>query len=706
MQLIGIGDIVFFCFGAAMVGFYSWSRFDEPSCDSQSEYFARFKPRFSTSYTFYRRAKLGYVCAIVLLYGILSFVPELFVVLAGAGPNVIPKNVSPLVVALAIVSLQNAPVLRDLECRIRGFLHAFARIPECVRRTVARMRSSPFNFNFNANAVAAQTRKLNLRETSNMQLRAALTNLLNDDDLLHGWYSVGCVLCGLSDRNRDNTGIDSLFFELYQDELDSITARHVALAELVREHVTDCLKSKAAGSSGRKADAGEPAALREVRDLRERLYTLVACGVHSSIKHDGEGLELIGRLGFAVTPSDREHRSIVLPLIGLSVIALFVLSIVSSVWTRGFSESLKEQVGPDWIGAFGMIPTSMPGYITWSWQAAAFYFSAVFVALAIRNARIVQREWFDLDNLHRERPILRYIVPTLAGMAVGCFTLILIAVAGAPGFKASFSVLGKAIVQTLPWFPLAMVLPLIAIVLSDTPFESRGFWRTALVRAMYGAIIMALVGILTSGLSISNSVDAFAQEHHMEIPASVTEVRLYVSLFITSQIAVLVFVLCFVIQVADRYTSRTPRLAGQHVDIVTRQGPEFSILFDNAGEASLLAPKGKDIEAAPILCRGQWQMFAEGTAVRWNAEEGSPKAAGSFGLISSCGDSMIYEGYVEQFSAKADFFAQVRLRNNVRRDAVRIAPKVPPAVAATIVPPDCPEPLVPRKQSKPAIETV
>ena len=148
MQLIGIENIVFLCFGAAMVGIYSWSRFDEPSCDTQSEYFARFKPRFSTSYTLYTRAKLGYACAIILLYCILSFVPELFVALAGAGPNAIPsKHVSPLVVALAIVSLQNAPVLRDVECRIRGFLHAFARIPECVRRTVACMRSSPFNFN-------------------------------------------------------------------------------------------------------------------------------------------------------------------------------------------------------------------------------------------------------------------------------------------------------------------------------------------------------------------------------------------------------------------------------------------------------------------------------------------------------------------------------------------------------------------------------
>jgi hypothetical protein len=29
--------MIAFAFGAVMVGMYSWSRFDEPSCDSQSE---------------------------------------------------------------------------------------------------------------------------------------------------------------------------------------------------------------------------------------------------------------------------------------------------------------------------------------------------------------------------------------------------------------------------------------------------------------------------------------------------------------------------------------------------------------------------------------------------------------------------------------------------------------------------------------------
>jgi hypothetical protein len=48
--------IIAFRFGMVTVVLYSWSRFDEPSYDSQSEYFSRYKPKFSTSYARYARA--------------------------------------------------------------------------------------------------------------------------------------------------------------------------------------------------------------------------------------------------------------------------------------------------------------------------------------------------------------------------------------------------------------------------------------------------------------------------------------------------------------------------------------------------------------------------------------------------------------------------------------------------------------------------
>jgi hypothetical protein len=248
-------------------------------------------------------------------------------------------------------------------------------------------------------------------------------------------------------------------------------------------------------------------------------------------------------------------------------------------------------------------------------------------------------------------------------------------------------------------------LPFIAIVLVDTPVERRHFWRTVLVRAGCGAIVMALIALPMSGLSISNGIETFAKKENLGIPAGVNDVGLYVSLFIASQISILVFALCVVIQVAERYTARTPRLAGRHIDVVTRQGPEFSIYFDDTGEASMLARRN-DAATAPTLCRGQWQTFPEGVAVRWDTEAGVPKVAGSAGLISSCGDSMIYEGYLDQISGKADCFAQVRIRRGSEQAAAPPIPTVRPAPAGTIVSTHFPQPLAPAEPIKPAIEKV
>ena len=37
-----------------------------------------------------------------------------------------------------------------------------------------------------------------------------------EDDLLYIWYSIGCVLCALSENNQANTGIDPLFYDYYK----------------------------------------------------------------------------------------------------------------------------------------------------------------------------------------------------------------------------------------------------------------------------------------------------------------------------------------------------------------------------------------------------------------------------------------------------------------------------------------------------------
>lgn len=575
--------IIAFAFGAVMVGMCSWSRFDEPSCDSQSEYFSRYKPRFSTSYGRYARAKWAYVGVMMVVYVALSCVPGLVNVFASLRASDDSKTIGglPLAVALALVTLQNVPGLKELEKRIRGFLHSVARIPDCVRRTVAQMRSSPFNFE--PGVYQCQTKKLSAQPGTASPLTGDLSKLRDDDEILHTWYCVGSVLAALSERRRDGVGIDSIFFANYRDELDSIAAKHIALVDLVREHVGECLKGNSPTDLG---------TLSEVRDLRDRLYTFVACGVHSTVRNEADSLDVVARLGFSIAHDPgRGHGHAIGPLAGLSFISLAMLSILTGYSTEAFSEFVLGQVGGDWLTGLG-IPTGTLGLFAWTWLTAAFYFSTIFGTLAVRNARIARREWFDLNDLNRERPLLRYVTPIVVGTALGAITLSIIAVVGA---RISSGEAGTAIIGALPWFPLATVMAAIVVVLSDGRLMEDGFWRSTAARAGLGALIMALIGFLTSRLSIPISLTAFATGNKIDLTDAVRQIGIYTSFFIAAQIGLLAFVLCVIAQVAERYITRgrLPSAAGKFVELITRQGPEFSIVLDDACEAPFLPPTGR-----------------------------------------------------------------------------------------------------------------
>jgi hypothetical protein len=135
-----------------------------------------------------------------------------------------------------------------------------------------------------------------------------------------------------------------------------------------------------------------------------------------------------------------------------------------------------------------------------------------------------------------------------------------------------------------------------------------------------------------------------------------------VSLFIAAQIGVFALVLFIIAQIAERYTARARSFVGQCVEVSTRQGVEFRIFLECNGAACLVSCRQCDPNLAPVRWRGEWQLFPEGTAVRWNIPEGASCKAGEFGLISWYGDSLIYEGYAEGFARMPDFLGQVHAR--------------------------------------------
>lgn len=650
---MGIDQIAIVAIGALLVAANSWSRFDEPSYASATEFFARYQPRFSTSHNRYVRARLGYVVAIVVVYVLFNLVPEFF-----ESFNASPiKGSVPFGIALAMITLQNAPLLKDLEQRIRGFLHSFAQVPDGVRRTVSELRGSPFNFS--SQAFAAQTRKLNLPQTSDRQPIAVPEQVVRDDELLLTWYTTGCILFALSDGNRDRIGIDPLFYEYYKDELDVISSKHLALSYIVRRQ----LEGVHAAERSEETSSLAEAAVAEARRLRDRLYTFLACGIHSSLEKDGsKRFEISNRLGFSLPQPTAGGGVPFSPIAGASFIALLIVSVFSAYGTQQFREYVLEPLG-SWAGGFP-VPKEDFEIFFWSSSSAAYYLATVLTALAVRDHRILQREWFDLNNFDRARPYLRYITPVLVGTAAGVLVLSIISIVGGPAFSGSFKNLAGPVRDAAVWFPLAAVLACTIIVISDSRLTDKRPALRICRMALLGASAMGLMAFVVGHFVVTNKVN----EHAAKMPLGLTfypeisAAKWYFSLFIAAQVWFLAFVLCIIAQIFEYLSLAAKSLRGKQIDVRMRDDVRFRIVFHDSGQAKLTSAYDSKLKVPSR--HGTWLQFPEGTAIKWSYQhDGQARRESDFGLVSSYGDSLIYEGYVSSFGRSPDTVAQVRLLN-------------------------------------------
>jgi hypothetical protein len=429
-----------------------------------------------------------------------------------------------------------------------------------VRLTVAQLKGSPFNSL--PEIETAQIRKIMALLGGGQHDPMAIRSLMQQNEVLQTWSKVGGLLFMLSESKRPTTGINLLFFENYKDELDSINARYAAFAD----RLADYLRT-------RSVDVDDNSALlRDLRDVRDRLYTFVACGVHSSSTSDAERVEILKSLGFGISYTPEAID--ISPLIGLSIIAMMTLSVFTGYSAQLFRDDWLEPLGSNWVKAFP-IPSKPFEIYVWSLSVAAFYLAAIFGALSVRNTRIANRIWFDINNLDRDRPILRYVTPTLMGAALGCLTLFAIALVGGPGFKRATLELGKAFVQSAPWFALAVFMAFIAVAVADTQVIDNKSWRRKIaVNALCGAAVMVLVGFLNSQVVISNRLKAHAGQD-LPIPDSVESAGLYLSLFLAAQIGLIAFILCVLIQVVERFRMRPQSIAGKYLKVLNSAGADF-----------------------------------------------------------------------------------------------------------------------------------
>ena len=221
------------------------------------------------------RAKWGYIVAILLLYFLFALVPEIFAAFTGGAVELNKEKFGeaavPLAAALVLMAVEKTKVLNDFERKVRGFLHAFARIPDSVRRTVAQMKSSPFNFT--PRAIASLTRRLGL-DAGGSAAPANFNALLEEDDLLHT----------LAQRRRASDralGAEPRPLR-HRCSVLRILSRRARQNDRPAHRARRARSPALGGARGRRR--WRFLAPKEIRDLRDRLYAFIACGVHPSLK--------------------------------------------------------------------------------------------------------------------------------------------------------------------------------------------------------------------------------------------------------------------------------------------------------------------------------------------------------------------------------------------------------------------------------------
>jgi len=229
--------------------------------------------------------------------------------------------------------------------------------------------------------------------------------------------------------------------------------------------------------------------------------------------------------------------------------------------------------------------------------------------------------------------------------------------------------IGQALAKAAFWAPLATIMAFTSLMLSDSRFvDDSSAWKSIAVRVIPGPLMMAVAGFLISSLSTPDAIVAVAKEKSLSITPAVEAAGHYASLFIAGQIGLFVLALCLIVQVAELLRVRARSLIGKQMQLV-RDGTTLRLLFHPSGEAQLYSV-GQGVLGISVR-QGVWQQFPEGSVVKWAGEQSGGKE-GNYGFISSSGDSLMYEGYTEEFEGAADFIAQIRFKTSVGRET-RIA---------------------------------
>lgn len=429
-----------FGFGFLLVFLVSIEVFDTPTyLKRERDAFRKFRPSFVTFNRLYARALFIYLLLMEFIYVGLSFSPSLADTVLNLGEGVDASSPAyPLLAASVLVGFQNAFLIKEVERRLRKWLHRWAKIPHGARTTVAELRRSDFLFEAYADPLARREPELTTVDEHDIIPKAGKGTDPRTERILKKWARICCVLYNLrASRDGDATTVggfdascyDDNFFDEYDEEYNEIRFLHRGLANAISR-----FKQQKDTLSPGNLEATQEAIESDLNELLTRVYCFTACAVRSRQKKESEVITALNALGFRV-PS---IRPVAVDILGVLTLCAFAALI--SLLGAYFVEWQFAKFESGLVAMVRYIPKDPVERILWPVSTFLYFLAAIWVCLSYRSAKVERKVWVARDGGLSSRPYLRYI---WASALAGCAAFLVLSVLGFAELYINWERLGQ-----------------------------------------------------------------------------------------------------------------------------------------------------------------------------------------------------------------------------------------------------------------------
>lgn len=642
--------------GLAILIFNFWKRFDVPLQMLNTKFpISKYSITFLTTKRRYILAKILYISVIIIIYLCLllavRYSPTAVKVFENIAQNenlnVNLKNEhawikslsDPFTLALLITTLQQMPIINEIEKYFRSIFHAVAQIPEKVRKYVSQLRASVFQ---EEKLLWIQVKKFGL-DFEKVNSKEIYSKII-EDELINIWLTVGGIIVKISPtKQAKKIQISSDFIDQNKDELDSIVDKYRGLFQSIKERA-----SKIYYNTEQKANIlynDNSSLLEEIHALRDRLYTFVACGVISSSIREQDIDESFELLGFSgkISPSKDSQMIYIFCYAFFAFIVTFFINMIA---TNYFYELFIDPLGNYSPFFIHHIPNNTGDIFAKTSITASFYIPAVIFCLYLRKSYLSAYDWSDFNESKIESyfqyPYEKYALPIVASGAIGsaCFTLAIIIYNQFSANQVPFS-----INSLLPWYPLAFIVSWQALFVCDRNYNitNTAFYKDILRVSITASITIFFISLLLTSVVIkADEIENFHQNFKSDEMnfQNALNVIYYTKLFIASQITVFCFMLFLVIRGFEVKSSTFYNIFNNKLAVYSGENLLFEISLDKLGSVKCLQlnDNGKSIS-------GNWRHFPEGIVIKWENSEDNIHNLNRLGLITSIRGIQYYYGY-------------------------------------------------------------